>query len=214
MTDVTEVDTETGLQEEGEILRIPVVKGKDFLEIDTGKIPIHVYREALVQGFKVILNRGQTQVTKATYPKPEELQAKAMEVAETTLESMYAGKIRIMGGATKGDKVPREVMTEARRIARNLVKEELKRSGVKVSYVESRDITAAANSLLATSPDIIKQAEDEVEKRAATKVKIDIGSIPISQKKVKAAEARKADKTLSAAKAGKVATRGRPGMSA
>jgi hypothetical protein len=105
-------------------------------------------------------------------------------------------------------------MTEARRIARNLVKEELKRSGVKVSYVESSEITKAANALLAADPDIIKQAEEEVEKRAKKKVAIDVGSIPISQKKVKAAEARKADKTLSAAKAGRVASRGRPGINA
>jgi len=198
----------------GETLKIPVVKGKSYLEVDTAELPIHVYREALVQGLKVLLNRGQTQITKAAYPEAEDLKAKAMETAEQTLENMYAGKIRIMGSSAKSDKVPREVMTEARRIARNLVKEELKRSGVKVSYVESSEITKAANALLAADPDIIKQAEEEVEKRASKKVKIDIASIPISQKKVKAAEARKQDKTLSAAKAGKVQTRGRPGINA
>ena len=199
---------------EGELLKVPVVKGKSYVEIDTSQLPDHVYREALLQGLKVLVNRGQTQITKATYAEPAKLQEKAMEVAEATLENMYAGKIRIMGGASKSDKVPREVMTEARRIARNLVKEELKRSGVKVSYVESSEITKAANTLLAADPDIIKQAQDEVEKRAQKKVKIDIASIPISQKKMKAAEDRKADKTLSAAKSGKVATRGRPGIQA
>jgi len=216
MTDANVVETEEVTVEtsEGEMLKIPVVKGKTFLEVNTAELPIHVYREALVQGLKVLLNRGQTKITKEAYPEPEALKAKAMETAEETLENMYKGKIRIMGGAAKADKVPREVMTEARRIARNLVKEELKRSGVKVSYVESSEITKAANALLAADPDIIKQAEEEVEKRAAKKVKIDIASIPISQKKMKAAEDRKKDKTLSAAKAGKVATRGRPGINA
>ena len=197
----------------GETLKIPVVKAKGYLEVNTGELPIHVYREALVQGLKVLLNRGQTKITKAAFTEPEELKAKAMEVAEETLQNMYDGKIRVMGGA-KSDKVPREVMTEARRIARNLVKEELKRSGVKVSYVESSEITKAANALLAADPDIIKQAHDEVEKRAAKKVKIDIATIPISAKKMKAAEERKKDKVLSAAKAGKVQTRGRPGINA
>jgi hypothetical protein len=210
---MTDVDVAEAPASEGELLKVPVVKGKSYVEIDTSQLPDHVYREALLQGLKVLVNRGQTQITKATYDEPAKLQAKAMEVAEATLENMYAGKVRIMGGA-KSDKVPREVMTEARRIARNLVKEELKRSGVKVSYVESSEITKAANTLLASDPDIIKQAQDEVEKRAQKKVKIDIASIPISQKKVKAAEDRKADKTLSAAKSGRVAARGRPGIQA
>jgi len=214
MTDATITETTEVEVTEGETLKIPVVKGKTYLEINTGDLPIHVYREALVQGLKTLLNRGQTKITKEAYPDPEDLKAKAMEVAQDTLENMYQGKIRVMGGAAKSDKVPREVMTEARRIARNLVKEELKRSGVKVSYVESSEITKAANALLAADPDIVKQAEEEVEKRAAKKVKIDVASIPISQKKVKAAEDRKKDKTLSAAKAGKVATRGRPGINA
>jgi len=212
MTDATQAaETQESV---GESLKIPVVKGKSYLEINTDDLPIHVYREALVQGLKTLLNRGQTKLTKEAYPDPEDLKAKAMEVAADTLENMYKGKIRVMGGAAKSDKVPREVMTEARRIARNLVKEELKRSGVKVSYVESSEITKAANALLAADPDIIKQAEEEVEKRAQKKVKIDIASIPISQKKVKAAEDRKKDKTLSAAKAGKVQARGRPGINA
>lgn len=211
MTDAT-VETEA-TEGTGEVLKIPVVKGKSYVEVQMDSLPDHVYREALVQGLKVLVNRGQTTITKASYPEPEALKAKAMEVAEQTLQNMYDGKVRIMGGA-KSDKVPREIMTEARRIARNLVKEELKRSGVKVSYVESSEITKAANALLAADPDIIEQAKDEVEKRAKKKVAIDIGSIPISQKKVKAAEQRKADKTLSAAKAGKVATRGRPGIQA
>ena len=213
MTDAT-VQVEASEGQEGETLKIPVVKGKSYLEINTADLPIHVYREALVQGLKTLLNRGQTKITKEAYPDADALKAKAMETAEATLENMYQGKIRVMGGAAKSDKVPREVMTEARRIARNLVKEELKRSGVKVSYVESSEITKAANALLAADPDIVKQAEEEVEKRAAKKVKIDVGSIPISQKKMKAAEDRKKDKVLSAAKAGKVQARGRPGINA
>jgi hypothetical protein len=208
MVDVQEAEKEKT------VLRIPVVKGKTYLEVLPDDMPIHVYTEALVLGFKQILNRGQTKVTKEAYPEPEALKAKAMEIAEATLENMYAGKIRVAGGTSKSDKVPREIMTEARRIARNLVKEELKRSGVKVSYIESSEITKAANALLASDPDILAQAEEEVEKRAKTKVKIDISSIPVSEKKVKAAEARKADKTLSAAKTTKVATRARPGLNA
>jgi hypothetical protein len=208
-----DVEVEATEGEPSTTLKIPVVKAKGFVEVSTGDLPEHVYREALVQGLKVLVNRGMTKLTKEAYPDPEKLKEAAMEAAEKTLQNMYDGKIRIMGGA-KSDKVPREVMTEARRIARNLVKEELKRSGIKVSYVESSEITKAANALMAEQPAIMRQAEEEVERRAATKVKIDVKSIPLSQKKIKAAEARKADKTISAAKTGKIATRGRPNLNA
>jgi uncharacterized membrane protein len=200
-------------------LRVPVTKAKDFIEVDTGQLPEHVYREALVQGLKVLVNRGMTKLTKEAYPEASTLQAEAMAKAEETLQNMYDGKVRIMGGA-KSDKVPREVMTEARRIARALVKDGLKRAGIKISYVESSEITKAANVLLADQPAILQQAKEEVERRgqAASKVKIDVDAIPISEKKKAAAEdaaaKKKADKTLSAAKAGKVATRARPGLNA
>jgi hypothetical protein len=205
-----DVETET-VEAEATILKVPVVKGKSYLEVSPNDLPEHVYREVILQGLKVLLNRGQTKITKGAYPDAEDLKAAAMEAAETTLQNMYDGKIRVTGGA-KSDKIPREVMTEARRIARNLVKEELKKAGVKVSYVESSEITKAANALLATDPTIIAEAQEEVEKRAKKKVKIDIGTIPLSEKRMKAAEAKRADKTVSAAKAGKIATRARPGL--
>jgi hypothetical protein len=195
------------------VLKVPVVKGKTFIEVSTSDLPEHVYREVLIQGLKVLVNRGQTKLTKGAIPDPEKLKEAAMEAAEATLQNMYDGKIRMSGGA-KSDKVPREVMTEARRIARAMVKDELKRSGVKVSYVESSEITKAANVLLADNPQIIEDAKEEVEKRAKAKVKIDVSKIPQSQKRIQAAEARKADKTVSAAKTGKIATRARPGLNA
>lgn len=203
------VEVETEEVAEDVVIKVPVVKGKSYLEVRPNDMPEHVYREIILQGMKVLLNRGQTKITKGAYPEPEDLKAAAMEAAEQTLANMYDGKIRVTGGA-KSDKIPREVMTEARRIARNLVKEELKRAGVKVSYVESSEITKAANALLATEPSIIKEAQEEVERRAKSKVKIDIGSIPLSEKRMKAAEAKKADKNVSMAKAGKIATRARP----
>jgi hypothetical protein len=198
-------------------LMVPVTKAKGTIEIDTGMLPEHVYREIIIQGCKVLINRGMTKLTKEAYPDADLLKAAAMEKAEETLQNMYDGKIRIMGGA-KSDKVPREVMTEARRIARALVKDGLKRAGVKISYVESSEITKAANVLLADQPQILEQAREEVERRQKANVKIDVKAIPISEKRKAAAEAaaaaKQADKTLSAAKAGKIATRARPGLNA
>jgi hypothetical protein len=203
-TDIEEVEAE------GEIFRVPVVKGKHYKEVDSKKLPDHVYREAFSLGLKQLLNRGQTKITKEAYPEPEELQAAAMEAAEKTLEAMYAGKIRVVGGKAAG-KVAGVVMTEARRLARVAVKEALKQSGVRVSLVEASEITKAANALIATDPSYITMAEEEIEKRAKKPANIDISGIQISQKKLKAQEAKKAEKVLSAAKAGQVATRRAPG---
>jgi hypothetical protein len=69
---------------------------------------------------------------------------------------MYAGRSVSLVGPS--DKVPREVMTEARRIARNLVKAQLKQAGVKISYVESSEITKVA-TLSAADPSILEQAK-------------------------------------------------------
>jgi hypothetical protein len=208
----TEVETEVAEERDpGTIFKVPVVKGKTYLEVRSGHLPDHVYHEALLLGLKTLLNRGQTKITKEAFPEPEKLRAEAMEKAEETLENMYSGKIRVAGGKASG-KVPGVVMTEARRIARALVKEELKRSGVRVSLVEASVITAAANGLIASQPEILEQATEEIERRAKTKIKIDISSIQISPKKLKAAEAKQAEKVLSAAKTGKIATRARPSV--
>jgi hypothetical protein len=209
---MTEIDVEVATVEEevSTPFYVPVTKAKTTLEVHTGKLPEHVYRAALDLGLKALLNRGNTKFTKEAYPDPEELKAAALAKAEETLEAMYQGRIRVPGGKGSSDKVPGVVMTEARRIARALVKEEMKRTGIKVSHVEAKEITKLANALIASEPSIVEQATEEVEKRGAKRIKIDVSAIPISQKKVQALEAKKAEKAISAKQAGLVATRGRP----
>ena len=192
------------------VWRIPVTKAKQSLEVHSKDLPDHVYQYALELGLKTLLNRGQTTITKSAVPNDEQRQAQALAKAQETLEAMYAGKIRIVGGA-KADKVPREVTTEAMRVARNVVKDELKKNGIKISHVEASAITKAAKELLAADPSYIENAKEEIERRARTKVAIDVTAlVPVSQKRVAAEKAKKADKVLSAAKAGQVAARARP----
>jgi hypothetical protein len=215
MTMQTEVDTEV---EAGDVpdtvWRIPVTKAKQTLEVHSKDLPDHVYQYALELGLKTLLNRGQTTITKASIPDEDQRQAASLAKAEETLEAMYAGKIRIVGGS-KADKVPREVTTEAMRVARNVVKDELKKNNIKISHVEASEITKAAKALLAADPSYIENAKDEIERRARTKVAIDVKAlVPVSQKRVAAEKAKKAEKVLSQAKAGQVATRGRPQPSA
>jgi len=58
-----------------------------------------------------------------------------------------------------------EVMTQARAIARGLIKAELKRQGVKLSYVEASQITKAAKHLIELEPKVIKIARRKIRLR-------------------------------------------------
>lgn len=194
-------------------LRIPITKAKDFIEIDTAAIPIEVYQEALLQGLKVLLNRGTSKVTKETYPNEAELKAKAMAVAQEQVELVMTGKIKFTGAAKAKTKESGKVMTEARRLARNVVKDAIKASGGKISHYEAKDITAAANELLKNDPSLVEQAKVNLEAlEKAPSATVDIKSlISVSAKKVAQADAKKAkekaDAPLSAKQAGKTAKR-------
>lgn len=184
-------------------LTIAITKGKSSVTINTDELPEEVYKEALIQGLKVLLNRGMSKITKETYPNAEELKAAAMAKAESNVTDAKAGKVKITGGKAKSG-VSGVVMTEARRLARNLVKDEMKRQGIKISYVEASEITKAANALIADDPTILETAKANLEERAKVPVKINVASIPISAKKKAAAEKAKAEKKgqLSAKQAG------------
>lgn len=198
------------------IVKVEITKAKTTLEFDTKTLPDEVYAEALRQGLKVLANRGQTKITKETYPEAEELKAAALAKAELTKADMYAGKIRIMGA--KGDKVSGKVMTIARNMAKALVKDEMKRQKIKVSYVEASVITKHANDLLAKMPALIEKAKAQLEAQEAEALamKESLASIVtpgmISEKKKAKVEAEKAEAkekagTISAKQAGMTAQR-------
>jgi hypothetical protein len=209
MTDTTQAD-------EGTEFVIPIVKaGKAaFITINTKDVPDDVYNEAFSLGMKALLNRGMSQVTKETYPKEEERQAKAMEVANSNLEKIKTSKIRFTGGKKKV--ATGAIMTEARRLARNYVKDEIKRQGEKVSHYKAAVITEAANQLLETNPEIVEQAKKNVEERQKTQssgISAIVKAIAVSPELVAKAEDKKLKSKaagLSAKQAGKVEVRSRP----
>lgn len=204
------------------MLKVEITKGKGVMEFDTKEVPDHVYAEAVRQGFKVLLNRGMTKITKELYPNADELKAAAMAKAALTFEDMKAGKIRIVGA--KDSKVSGVVKTEAMKIARALVKDELKRQKIKVSYVPAKEISAAAESVIRANPQILEQAKANVEARMAEAEKLKEGLAQIvtpgmidQAKKAKveaeaAAEKAKAKEGLSAVQAGMTAQRPKKGQ--
>lgn len=200
------------------ILRIPITKaGNRPIEIDTdADLNDEMYLLALEEGLKVLMNKRMSKV-----PAQKGLEGKALSdaqdsayaIAEENYASLKAGKLRKgRAGPTTADgkKVSGVIMTEARRLAKEVVKNEIRAAGMKISHVEASEITKAANALIAADPSFIEQATANIEARAVKTTTVDIKSlIHESPKLVQAAEARKAaSKTqLSAKQAGKAAPR-------
>lgn len=190
------------------LMQVPCTKSKGTVEIDTDAIPADVYAEALLQGLKVLVNRGASKITKETYPDADELKVAAQAKAEEQKVAIMSSQIKFSGSA-KVKKASGAVMTEARRLAKNLVKDEIKRKGGKISHYDAKEITKAANAYLEQDPTLIEMAQANLAERDKTDVgsKIDLSAlIQPSPKRVAEAEAKKAkakkDAPLSAKQAG------------
>jgi len=197
-------------------LEVPITKGKATVTIDISAdiLPDAVYKEALLLGLKELANRGMSKITKASTKNEEELKSLAMAQAEKNVEAIMSGNIRFSGKKAKtGESAA--VMTEARRLAKNLIKDALRANGEKPSQYEPKEITALANAYLAEDPSLIEQAKANLEERAKTPVleklkSVVAGSIKASPKLIAKAAAKKKDKPLSATQAGKVKPRAKP----
>ena len=106
-------------------------------------------------------------------------------------------------------------MTEARRLAKALVKDELKRADIKISHVEASEITKAANLYLESEHGsaLVEKAKANLAEREKVSIgdTIDVTKvIAISPELVAKANAKKAKNgTLSKTQAGKVKTKAR-----
>ena len=193
-------------------INVPITKGKTTMAVTLADIPDDVYQEALLQGLKVLLNRGASKITKELYSNAEELKAAALAKAQEQLELVKTSKIKFTGGKKKSGATG-AVMTEARRLAKALVKDELKRAGIKISHVEASEITKAANLYLESEHGtaLVEKAKANLAERE----KVTLGDVfddlyhhQEDPKLVAKAEAKKAKGgTLSAKQAGKVAKR-------
>jgi hypothetical protein len=191
--------------------------GAGEFTVNTLRLPIDVYREALMQGLKAIAERNMSKLTKAAFPEDNadgtKRKAAIRAKAEANIEDMYSGKTKITG-QSKAKKAGgnKEVVAEAMRLARNLVKDAIKAAKGKISHYKASEITEGAKQLIAADPSILETAKANLEARAATPVKLNVMSVIkadpklVAEDEAKKAKA-KADKPLSAKQAGKVAPR-------
>lgn len=193
-------------------LNIPVTKAGRAIEVDPDTLPDAMYRMVVEEGLKVLLNKGMSKITTKGLEGDDLAKAKDAAYAKglENLEALKSGKVKKGRAASGSAKVPGVVMTEARRLAKEVVKNEIRAAGMKISHVEASEITKAANALIEADPSFIEQAKANIEARATIKSAVDIASlVHVSPKLVKADEERKAaaKSQLSAKQAGKAAPR-------
>ena len=196
-------------------MNIKVTKAGKSLEVDLQELPDEAYQFVLQKGLEALLNARMSKVLTKDLEgeKLAEAQAAALKIAEENLSNLKAGKIsKARGGAkdANGNKVAANVMTEARRLAKEVVKNEIRAAGMKISHVEASAITKAANELIAADPSFIEAATANIEGRKQVKSAINIADlVHESPKLVAKAEKAKAERktTLSAKQAGKAAPR-------
>lgn len=86
---------------------------------------------------------------------------KAVEALQTELDT-YAENYQF-GVRTGGGAVRDPVMSEAMAIAKTKIREHLRKKGVKLKDVDSKQVTEAAKKLIARSPEIVELAKQRVE---------------------------------------------------
>lgn len=153
------------------LMQIPITKAKTTVQIDTDTdlSDERVYAEIIWLGTKELLNRGTSKITKNSTKDEAELKSLALKKAEEQLVLVREGKIRFVS-EVKTKKASGAVMTEAMRLARQLVKDAMKEEGIKISHVKASEITAAAKEVLddpEQGPPILAQAEKNIAEREA-----------------------------------------------
>ncbi len=180
---------------------VPITKAKeDISDIDSKGFSDEVYDYIFSEGLKTVLNKGMTKVTAKDIPDEDERKAEAMKIAQATLAELYDGKVPSRKRAKKS-KESGKVMTEARRLAKEAVKQQLRKAKKKISHYKASDITAAANALLETDDGkkFIATARDNIAAAEAETVSDSIladlhEDEYLVEKANEAAEARKSTK--------------------
>ena len=199
----------------GGVGEVDVIVG-DILDMDVYQYIFQVGLETIIN--KVGMSKIAAGVTKLEGEEKAKRTAEIVEQANLTVQAMYDGNLK---GAKTVSKRTGATQTEAMRLAKALVKDTLRQGGYKISAFGIKQITAFAKEVLADNPDLYKRAEENLKARAELPIKgLDVkamlgdkaGDETLKAKpKVPPKPRAKGDKaTLSAAQAGKVATRQKP----
>ena len=201
------------------IISVPITKaGKDVaIDVDTGLLSDDMYALVMAEGLKAVLNSRMSKVGPVTKlekeGKTDELAKErdlALGIAKDNLAKLLAGDIKAKSKSAKSD-LPREVQTEARRIAREIVKNQIRAAGGKPSHYAAKDITMAADEFIKSDASIVEKAKENLANRSGIKPSVDIGTLikesPALVAKAKEKAAKNKAPGLSAKQAGMIPAR-------
>jgi len=199
----------------GEQILIPITKAGRGVEFavdadDVNLLEPEVFAMIVKEGLKVLLNLKMSKLdapSKLEGEALEENKAKALELAAKNLEDLKQGKlVKRSAGRPAANGMPREVVTEALRLAKDFVKDAIRKAGMKISLVPASQITAAAKTQLEGDPSLYEKAKANLAERAKIEFAGDIASLVKESPKLKAEAEAKAsaakEKRLSAKQAG------------
>jgi len=176
---------------------VAVAKLKEEFDLDLNKVPTRVYVEALRNGLKTFISRGLTGKDYSTTGLDgEDLEAVRNKIrarVQENIQAIYDDKVRIVGARKPKSGVPRAVMTEAVRMAKEQLKVLLRRNKIKVTQIKPSDLTKAAQAYLDQNPEILQKAKEAVEDRETA---------PAGQFDISALMAMAGDAPVSAKRAG------------
>ncbi len=193
------------------ILNVPITKaGNKTIPVDYDKIPTEALEFVTIEGLKPILNRRMSKITVKDLAgdKLAEAHAAALAIANENLAKLYANDIKKGRSATSslgadGKKVSGVVMTRARNDAKAVIKNEIRNAGGKVSHYEAKEITDAANKLLAVDAEGVANGTVEYSDSFIGKAEAAIAALTAKTSSVVVADGADAAAKLEAEKARK-----------
>lgn len=182
------------------IHRIPVNKaGKKLIEVDSSEagMSAEVYNAIFEIGLKHVVNLGMSGLYLRDFASPAEYEAAAWAIAEKQVEKIKSGKVTGVSKSKAPSKRSGEY-TEALRLAKIVVKSDLKAAGTSVGRVKAADITAAAEAYIAADLETwLAVGRNSLAAVSAPKSTINVAELVKEDPKLKA----KAEKAKAASKA-------------
>ncbi len=195
------------------IVEVMITKAKKALGIDTSQLSDEMFAEVIYRGLSDICNSGMSKITTKDLEGEElaKAQVAAFAKAEDNLKTLMDGKVKHKGqrGGASKSKHSREVTTEAMRLARDVIKDQIRADGGKPSHYKASDISKWAKELLEADASYYEMANANLEGRKAKPLAISLAGLKPDEALVekdakrKAAAKPKAAGQLSAKQAGK-----------
>lgn len=214
MTDVTTNEVGASVDASVKLVQVLITKAKQTLGVDTSALSDEVFAEVIYRGLSDLLNAGMSKITVKDLEGAELDKAKqaAFEKAEENLKTLMDGKVKHKGqrgSNASATKHSREVTTEAMRLGRDVIKDQIRADGGKPSHYKASDISKWAKELLEADASYYEMATANIEGRKQKKLGIsleglkpDAGLVEKDEKRKNAAKP-KAEGQLSAKQAGK-----------